>query len=385
MSTNISHATSRPPAVILEEMAKAIDITREQSDKAEALYKTLGEWLSAHSDAEVHVYVQGSFLLGTIVRPVSDDGEYDIDLVFRREIARKETSQAKVRTSAVDLLDQFSEANDLEPPEELGRCERLVMKDDGFHVDVLAAIPDDEHEDDRAILLSDRDLFRWEHSNPLGYADWFYERMSEVFASQRSALAIKLSRKVDDVPRWMVRTPLQRAIQLLKRHRDIHFAEDPSQQPSSMLLTTLAALAYKQQGSVERAVIEIAADMPNYIERRDGKYWVENPAHPEENFCDKWNTDPARKQKFHDWLDQLSSELGLSIEVDDGLDKLRDVLKSGFGAGLVDLGLERYAKRVAKLAGGEVLGVGADGTLTSAKRNRPAPTTTFHGETSQTS
>jgi hypothetical protein len=36
-----------------------------------------------------------------------------------------------------------------------------------------------------------------------------------------------------------VKTPLQQAVQILKRHRDMMFADDPEHKPISVIITTL--------------------------------------------------------------------------------------------------------------------------------------------------
>ena len=51
------------------------------------------------------------------------------------------------------------------------------------------------------------------------------------------ALVYKGTRKVsiEDVPEWRVKTPLQRSVQILKRHRDIYFQQKPEVRPVSVL------------------------------------------------------------------------------------------------------------------------------------------------------
>ena len=49
---------------------------------------------------------------------------------------------------------------------------------------------------------------------------------------------------IEEVPTYELKTPLQRAIQLLKRHRDVMFADNPEVAPISMILTNLSGRAY---------------------------------------------------------------------------------------------------------------------------------------------
>jgi hypothetical protein len=56
--------------------------------------------------------------------------------------------------------------------------------------------------------------------------------------------ALPASGAPEDVPTYELKTPLQRAIQLLKRHRDVMFVDNLDVAPISMILTNLAGHAY---------------------------------------------------------------------------------------------------------------------------------------------
>jgi hypothetical protein len=125
----------------------------------------------------------------------------------------------------------------------------------------------------------------------------------------REAIARAANASVEEIPEWRVRTPLQRAVQLLKRHRDLRFAPDADDRPTSIIITTLAAHAYRQEPQTYAALLRIVTDMPRYIENRDGKWWVANPVHPGENFADKWNEKPQRADAFLRWLNAVEADL----------------------------------------------------------------------------
>jgi hypothetical protein len=280
-----------------------LDVSLGDQEKAIWRYGHLGNWLIQQHEGlvEPEVYPQGSFRLGTVVRPLDSSGEFDLDLVFLRHLKHTSITQEQLKADAGKLLTRYCEEFDLDPPVELGRCWRLDFFDDGFHMDVLPVIPDEAVEN--GIRLSDRELRHWLYSNPIGYADWFYDQMNQDdLQRRREAFAAEIGRTPDDVPRFWVRTPLQRVVQLLKRSRDTYFADRPDDQPPSILITTLAAMAYTGQTDIEQAFVEVAAGMPNAIDRRSGVWWVANPAHPSENFADKWNTHPERRDAFNGWL-----------------------------------------------------------------------------------
>ena len=345
-------------ASFLEIAPRELDISREQALSAQSRYLDLGNWLLEHDPGrvEVDIYPQGSFRLGTVVKPVIDGGDFDIDLVFLRHLKHGSVTQAELKAQAGELLTAYCTDRGFDAPIELGRCWRLEFFEDGFHLDVLPAIPDDSVAD--GIRLGDRDLRAWQFSNPIGYSDWFYDRMDRRLVEEdRALVATAMRRDIADVPEFLVRTPLQRAVQVLKRSRDIYFGDDPVA-TTSILITTLAGHAYRGQRDVLDAVVDIAHEMHQTIEKRDGFWWVENPAHDSENFADKWNTDPDRAKRFFEWQAALVS-----------------VLNGATTATSLDLAIERLGTQfgdVSKIAHTAIIGSAGDSLRDRAAGRMPA-------------
>ena len=55
-------------------------------------------------------------------------------------------------------------------------------------MDILPAVPDREAAPN-GILLTDRELVRWQQSNPVDFATWFYAQTEPEFAEARAILA----------------------------------------------------------------------------------------------------------------------------------------------------------------------------------------------------
>ena len=71
-------------------IAENLDISQTMREKAEKSYRAVGEWLSdCDVNSDVKIMPQGSFYLGTVIRPVSAEDEYDIDLVCLLKNAAK--------------------------------------------------------------------------------------------------------------------------------------------------------------------------------------------------------------------------------------------------------------------------------------------------------
>jgi hypothetical protein len=319
----------------LEDVARLLDIPEDLADEAIAKYEAVAAWLADEDSPlrqyEPELYPQGSFRLGTTIRPLKARDEFDIDLVCRLNIKKESTTQKDLKALVGDRLKADADLKKI--LEERRRCWQLLYGD-RFHLDVLPAIPDAERPG-TSILLTDCDLVRWQFSNPIGYAEWFYARMAPQVMQLREALAKAASASIEEIPEWRVRTPLQRAVQLLKRHRDLRFSPDAEDRPTSIIITTLAARAYQGQPQTYDALLQIVRAMPGFIENRDGNWWVANPVHPGENFADKWNEKPDRKEAFERWLKQVDADLQAMRERDGAA--APDVATRRFGLGSGDL------------------------------------------------
>ncbi len=286
----------------LEAVARTLDLPEELAEEAVLRYEAVAAWLGEETSPlaryNPEIYPQGSFRLGTPVRVLRRNDEFDIDLVCRLVLSKEETTQKGL----VDKVGNRLRAGDdlYEAIEACRRCWTLSYS--GFHLDVLPAIPDEEGSPTN-ILLTDRDLREWQHSNPIGYANWFFDRMRVPLRAARESFAKAIGASIEEVPEWRVRTPLQRAVQLLKRHRDVYFEGEDENRPVSIIITTLAAHAYRQETEVFTAFKNIVLTMDRYIDHRRDRWWVANPAQPEENFADKWNEKPERRDAFFRWLE----------------------------------------------------------------------------------
>lgn len=300
-------------ASVLYTSADKLDIPDHVYEDATLKYEDVGEHLGAEGsdlhDYNPQIYVQGSFRLGTVVQPYGRDDEYDIDLVCQLEIKKESVTQKDLKDKVGNRLKKREDlAKMLEPSR---RCWILDYPAEvgmpGFHMDILPSIPNEERKP-TGILLTDTELKKWQKSNPIAYAEWFKKRMEVIFRVKKEALADSMFASIEEVPDWRVRTPLQRSVQILKRHRDIHFEKKPKVRPVSIVLTTLAAHAYQNEEDIFDALMGIAKRMPNFIENRNGRWWVQNPVDDGENFADKWNDYPERRLAFMDWLQKVRTD-----------------------------------------------------------------------------
>ena len=358
----MSETISKQAEDYLEALANALEIPRSRYEQAEKSYNSLGEWL--HRDEsqirkfDPDVFVQGSFRLGTAIKPNSEIEEYDIDSVcMLRALLKPDLSQAKLKELVGDQVELYRIAKGMtKKVQESRRCWRLEYADGAqFHMDILPSIPNGRYQRrllearnldtrfaDSTIAITDNEVPEykvvtddWPRSNPRGYADWFTERMGDVFIRRREMVlnemrAEGVTASIDDIPVYRVRTPLQSAIMILKRHRDTMFAADPEIKPISIIISTLSAHAYNGEETIGAALLSILIRMENLIERDGVGHVIKNPTDPLENFADKWREHPEREAAFFKWLNQARTDFAAAASLVE-YQRMSDVLADGIG------------------------------------------------------
>ena len=355
----------------LNRIANGVDMPPSIYDSVIAKYEDLGAWLerdgSSIAQYDPFVTPQGSFRLGTANRPLTKDDEYDIDLICRLDDSKKVTTQADLKASVGrEVIAYAAQRNMAHSPEDKRRCWTLKdHEDDRFHMDVLPCVPDEDgyrtflenrgfsdfaQNDDvtsGAIAITDKEEPNydsisddWPSSNPQGYARWFEGRMADRLLVEKTAYFNRTGQfeAIDDVPTYRVKTPLQKVIQILKRHRDTMFAKDPEHKPISIIITTLAAKAYGNETSLCETLETVLIRMDQFIEERGGIDWVENPVNPTENFADKWEEEPLKKEQFFRWLRAARKEFGAYLNKASA-DDIPGILFDRLGADIVESAL----------------------------------------------
>ncbi len=340
---------------LLESIAEELDISPSKYEEAVSRYRAVGEWLDAEGSALApfgpRIYPQGSFRLGTVVRPVrgGKEADYDIDLVCHLSIVKATVSPRKLKHMIGNRLKEHGKYEKM-LDDEGRRCWTLEYAEAdgiGFHLDALPAIPEDdagrmtlaavgapEQYAAHAIAITERlgnGSYIWVPggSNPFGYAQWFDDLNAGArirVAPVQKRMIVEAHRRiyasVDAVPDALVRTPLQRAIQILKRHRDVRFSghEWENEKPISMIITTLAALAYDGQMDIASTLDDILTNIDDYattgiIRKHNGKWVIPNPVNPGENFADRWNEPGShRAEAFFEWINWVQQDLALAQE-----------------------------------------------------------------------
>jgi hypothetical protein len=244
---------------------------------------------------------------------------------------------------------------------------------------------------DQTIAITDKigdGSYNWCTSNPNGYGDWFDQVKEPIFniiaARKRQAIFHRnrqIFARVEDVPDPLIKTPLQRVIQILKRHRDSRFVGHSleTDKPISMIITTLSAKLYEQQSDVLSTLNDIITQLysysnllqsdyknderfakPDLITRLDdGSWYIPNPVDPGENFADRWHENDHRKARaFFQWINWAKNDLV-------------EVMKIGNIRRIVSTLEDRFGEKLIKGASKGVIVLGSPAIITGKTDDAP--------------
>lgn len=347
---------SRNNEKLLQELVAKLELPPSAYEKSVRRYQDIGEWLGRDDSSiainDPHVFPQGSFRLGTAIRPLHEGEEYDLDLAccLRSGITNLSHSQQELKNLIGDELESYRKARGVQKKlDEKHRCWCLEYQDDiSFHMDIVPCIPKNEAEkqslsaslesygrlnenlrsDVTALavgITDDRERFYqlkpsdWLISNPEGYAKWFDSRKESV--TQGLSLTLEKA-QVDQVPDHNQKTPLQQVIQILKRHRDSMFQDNPDSKPISVIITTLIAEGYKGTSSLVETLQNALTTLSRFSQL--GANFVPNPVNPQENFADKWD-DPnyshlRLEQNFRSWVTSVNQDFAIYLNSESPID-----------------------------------------------------------------
>lgn len=388
MTTTTRHV--RLPSLLQTFTDQVLSPSSQRRQLAERRYRDLADYLERHMSAKLNcrvwVYPQGSYRLGTtLVNPVTN--EFDVDIVVAYDISRTGiTKKQLVQQMHGWLVHYYREGHgggDLVPSDYDGSKRRaftLVYPDD-FHMDVLPVVlekPQPLNATGQPSWLPDSTLHEWQPTNPRGFADYF----DTVSQAQRVALAKRAAVEVDDLPRVGVKTSLQRAVMLCKRHRDAMFADDhEGLAPHSSLITAMAAAAYRDSQVLEPAVHDVVNGLEAQLQFRNGQLWVPNPTWKREgveleNYADRYANQPDKLRQLKRWVAEIQVDLSAYSEARDIRERAEAISKA-FGEGLGQRTAEQHAKATAGAAGTHGMNASSAGLALGAG-NYPRPT--FHGD-----
>lgn len=361
---------------LLKDISFEIGISKSTFDRLKQHYEAMGNWLSSDTSSlkgyAPAIRPQGSFMLGTVVLPVNKKDDLDIDLVC--ELCNKPAGWTQeTLKNAVGARVESNGVYDKKRLKNGRRCWTVYYADstEKSHMDILPCFVasgynvilerafsnsnvSEQDVSNLALSITDNTRFDydsetnteyWQHSNPFGYARWFLNIAS---ISRRKTRYFSLNESVEHVKQFSDnKSPLQRVVQLMKRHRDILFNGNEDK-PISIIITTLAANAYGDIDDEDFFTVfkKIAANMASdsYIKKVNGIDNIANPVNAEENFADKWPDNPIRKINFYKWINQLNSDIARMERAN--ITELKDLFKDMFGEDVSKTAFNNYGKSI---------------------------------------
>ncbi len=378
-------------AQLLGRVADSLDITPTQFERAKQAYETVSEVVTTSTDprlASAKVFPQGSFAIGTVVRPAdNEEGEFDVDLACRLSATTSLDPSIAKRLIGDQLAADGRYASKLE---EKPRCWRVNYAG-LFHLDLCPLVHAGQSD-----AIPDKGLACWILTHPEAYAAWFNElanRARTRLLNEQAVLKAEVVPFPDENPDkgW-----LRRAVQLLKRHRDL-WCQRADQHagfaPISIILTTLAARSFEREvnsgnqfSNPYELMQRVITGMPQGIEQRlvagQLDWWVQSPV-ASENFANRWNENSLWVDAFVAWHQDAISNVHQLVTAS-GLDSVRPLLERSFGSGVSTKAIKAYAEdaRTARDNGSLRYAPAAGGLIatSSASAGIIVPRHTFYGD-----
>ncbi|MEO8403288.1 MAG: nucleotidyltransferase [Chitinophagaceae bacterium] len=315
---------------LLDRAAEEMQLDQTRYQRMLSAYNSVKEWVEADEKFfkpyHYDVYPHGSVRILTTVKPIGRN-EFDLDIVIHLRSGLASHTPEKIYRELKRRLEEHETYKKMLEPK--NRCLRLNYAGD-FHMDILSGVQEYDSDANR-LLVPDRELGRWVSSNPRGYADWFLQKanMVEVSLLEKALRAEALP--ADD---FRNKKPLQRAVQLVKRYRDIYFEKNDEYKTSSIVLTTIAGQFYAGQASIFDTIDHIVSTIVQKVNSTFSRIKVLNPVNPQEDFTDKWDREPGYYDAFKNFSIHLYKQWQ-ELKRGQGIIKEGAILKDLFGDDLI--------------------------------------------------
>jgi len=286
---------------LLDKMAEQVQLDSTRYGRMISGYEAVKDWIEADEvffkPYKYDVYPHGSVRILTTVKPIGKD-EFDLDIAIHLKAKWANHTPERIYNELKRRLMEHELYKKMLEPK--NRCLRLNYQGD-FHIDILPGIQEFDWDENR-LKVPDRSLGYWVSSNPRGYANWFLGRANMI---QQSLLEKALKAEKLPADDFHNKKPLQRAVQLIKRFRDIYFQKDDTYKTSSIVLTTIAGRFYNGEDSIFGTVENIIIRIKSQLLATPQKFKVLNPVNDQENFTDKWEEDSGYYKAFVEFCDYL--------------------------------------------------------------------------------
>lgn len=312
---------------LLNRMAENLQLDETRFKKMESAYKSVSDWIEEDEgffkNVDFEIYPHGSALIGATVKPTEKE-EFDLDFVIHIRMDWEKYDPEEVYNELKRRLEEHDTYKKMLQPK--NRVIRLNYAGD-FHMDIMPGCQEFVNDPDR-ILIRDKKLQGNKSSNPRGYGAWFNGKADTV-----KEFLLEKAYAMQELPEqepYHLKKPLKRAVQLIKRYRNIYFEDDPEYATSSIILTTLAGQFYDGEGTIYETVNNIVSRMHRAAQSGINDFRVLNPVNPDEEFTDKWQHEPKLFDRFIDFVKDFK-QTWEAIKRESEITESENELKTMFG------------------------------------------------------
>ena len=352
-----------PLDAVLAEIAISIQLPpglhAKAVDRYEAVRRSIERPGSPLHGRVACFYPQGSMRIDATISTRGTDDEYDIDIVAEIE-GRDDGPEA--------LLDDLEAALEGYPVTQIVRQTRCVTLyyADGMHLDVTPARRTAPKEKEGVIAHAKKGAgappARYVPMNAFGFGEWYTARtpVEERFAKAlnrrlyEQAGVVFADADVHDVPEQtplLIKSVTTVALQLLKRHRNIVYANATGRLPPSIVLSCHAGHAARPGMGLAEMVIRQARWTARAIDAaaRAGRLLsVPNPEYPAELFTDRWPETQDQQVGYARRLHALAEGIEAARNGDVQLEDLQAWRRKQFGEQVVTRSVKAFNDRLGR-------------------------------------
>jgi len=250
--SNLFYSTDTEKVTLHSRIKPSKEQRSEQKERWRDLKAFLKDDLSGKLNLPTSSWLQGSYKMGTQIRPVGRRSEFDIDLGIYFEWKGDPNDAAHSAEEVKDLVyesvaEYASSEDEAELREPKEKCARVAFPGN-FHIDIPCYFED-----------SDRNTMKlatsngWEDSNPVAFYDWFRSLFNEEKSKQ---------------------------VRRLVRYFKVWSQYKLEEAPSSILLTVLVAEAYQnlQEEALSSDDLAFGSAAVQILNRLRNNSKVSNPA-----------------------------------------------------------------------------------------------------------
>lgn len=282
--------------------------------KRDMLVQELQTWLSNNNLPSVKAYNQGSYAMGTGVKPTGD-GDFDIDIALVFDLNVKDYQPVVVKEWVRDAMSQYAN-RDVEMMRPCVRVQYHRNNNEHYHVDLAIYGKKDSQQEKTNLQIakgfsgSDEQHKLWEDSEPFKLKD----TINNKFTNQEN------------------RAQFKRIICYLKRWKDINFKTSGDGAPTGIALTAIAYEWYTPHFKSGNNIDDLYALKCMLWHCDKGNYGlnIRLPVEPHNNLFEKMLETNRHVIAYRDKMKELYSAIQTAFSTSDKV-KAIELLQGQFG------------------------------------------------------